>query len=580
MLSGLHKFFAKSFWLYALLVVFVSLIVSRSLFNNNLATTHDLEIHAARTANYYLALKQGQLPPRWAPNLNYGFGYPVYNFSYHYPYFVSALLFGITDSVELSLNLFMAGSVLIGGLGVYLLAWLKLGEKYKGRSGQAFIISLAYLTAPYILLNVFVRGALGEIGFWSLLPVVMIFFLLRQHTHQWWYLLAFPILLVAWFLSHQVLVLLSLPVLILWQVVEVGGVKKFLRSDWRTWLGLIFLSLLMVLFSWLPMVTEKKFVALGYDNYQPHSYAEQFPPNGWLLYSPWEYSGLVDRSENGRFTRMIGFEYWLVAVGGVWLIGKGYGKSKNKAKYFFWLGAFWTTLFLMLPISLGIWKICPPLQYIQHPWRLIGWCVVAGTMIWLEWLINNKNSAIVKLINGLVLLSSIWAIWFWAKPVATFHKPVEQWLEYHLTGDSYSELTPVAFDRGENLAFPEKLYFLDGNDNLSKLEPINLLWTGNLISYNFETTQSGRVIQKTANFPGWKVEVNGQPINVDDNVASWSGRVTYWVSGGANQVKVFFDDKKTSRELANRLSILGLGLWLVGAGVLILRKSLNQFQNR
>jgi len=201
-------------------------------------------------------------------------------------------------------------------------------------------------------------------------------------------------------------------------------------------------------------------------------------------------------------------------------------------------------------------------------------------MIWLEWLISNKKIILVKLINGLALVSSIWAIWFWAKPVATFHKPVEQWLEYHLTGDSYSELTPVAFDRGENLAFPEKLYFLDGGDNLSKLEPINLIWTGNLISYNFETTQSGRVIQKTANFPGWKVEVNGQPINIDDNVASWSWRVTYWVGGGSNQVKVFFDDEKTSRELANRLSVLGVGLWLVGAGVLILRKSFNQFQNR
>lgn len=580
MLSGLKKFFDKSFWFYGLLVVLVSLLISRTLFSQNLAVTHDLEIHAARTANYYLALKQGQIPPRWAANLNYGFGYPVYTFSYHYPYLVSALLFGVTNSIEVSLNLFMIGSITFGGLSMYLLAWLKLGEKYKHRASQSFVVAFAYLTAPYILLNVFVRGAVGEIGFWSLLPVVMIFFLLRQFSSRWWYLLFFPLVMVAWLLSHQVLALLSLPVLGLWQLVEAGGIKKFWHSNGQVWVSLIFVSLLMVLFSWLPMAAEKKFVALGYDNYQPHSYAEQFPPTSWLVYSPWEYSGLVDRSEDGRFTRMIGFGYLLVAIGGLWWFFKYQKSLKNQKSMAFWLLVFWATLFLMLPSSLFIWKIFPPLQYVQHPWRLIGWCVVAGTMIWLEWLADNKKTVLVRLVNFLVLVVGCWGIIFWAKPVATFHKPVEQWLEYHLTGDSYSELTPIGFDRGENLAFPEKLYFLDGNDNLSRLEPINLVWTGNLISYNFETTQSGRVIQKTANFPGWKAFLNDQPINIDEDVASWSGRITYWVSEGNNKVAVLFDDKKTSREIANRLSLLGLGLWLVISGVLILRKRLYQFKNR
>ncbi len=577
MFSGLRNFFDKSFYFYGVLVVVVALLISRSLFSNNLAVTHDLEIHAARSANYYLALKQGQLPPRWAANLNFGFGYPVYTFSYHYPYFVSSLFFAATDSIELSLNLFMIGSVVAGGLGVYLLSWLKLGEKYKNRAAQSFIVALAYLTAPYVLLNVFVRGAVGEIGFWSLLPWVMVFFQLRQHSRNVWYLLLFPVLLVAWFLSHQVLVLLSLPILGLWQVVEVGGIKKFLRTDWLVFGSLILVSLLMVLFSWLPMISEKKYVAMGYDNYQPHSYAEQFPPTSWLIYSPWEYSGLVNRSEDGRFTRMIGFGYWLVPIIGLWQVIK---RKKITTKYYFWLGTFWLILFLMLPISLSIWKVLPPLQYIQHPWRLIGWCVMASTMIWLEWLAESKKTIFIKLINLLVITTSLWSILFWAKPVATFHKPVEQWLEYHLTGDSYSELNPIAFDRGENLAFPEKLYFLDGEDNLSKLDLINQVWTGNLISYNFETTKSGRVIQKTVDFPGWKVLINGQPMNIDANVASWSGRITYWVGEGQNQVSVFFDDRGTDREWANRLSVFGLGLWLIMTGFLILRKTFNKFQNR
>lgn len=40
--------------------------------------THDGENHLARFANYKLALKEGQFPPRWAPNLMNHSGYPVF----------------------------------------------------------------------------------------------------------------------------------------------------------------------------------------------------------------------------------------------------------------------------------------------------------------------------------------------------------------------------------------------------------------------------------------------------------------------------------------------------------------------
>jgi len=103
--------------LLSLIVVFLfSLFISRSLFTNLLPRTDDLELHGARVASYYLALKQGQLPVYWGPNLYYGFGYPVFLFSYQFPYILATLFYVMGFSIEISLNILLIIFITIGGL--------------------------------------------------------------------------------------------------------------------------------------------------------------------------------------------------------------------------------------------------------------------------------------------------------------------------------------------------------------------------------------------------------------------------------------------------------------------------------
>lgn len=551
-------------WWPLLLTIFFGLVIGRTLFSKSLAVTHDLEIHAARTANYYLALRQGQIPPRWAPNLNYGFGYPVFNFSYHYPYLISAMLFGLTSNIELSLNLFMVFSIILGGLGIYLLSFLKIKKH-----SQSFIIALSYMTAPYILLNTFVRGALGEIGFWSLLPWVMVFLMLKKNTQKWWYLSLFPIILVCFFLSHQVLVMISLPILLGWILIEEKSLKnKDQKIDGKESVILFLLvafSILMVMWSWLPMVMEKGLIKTSLPNFMEHSYAEQFPQFSRLFWSKWEYSGLVDRSENGRFTQMIGWVYLVVAlIAFIKLLSqKPKAKSYKSLILIYWLVVFVGSVFLMTSASKIVWQIISPLQMLQHPWRLTGFTIISGIMLWLELLSMKKiHFNLVRFINLFTLVSSIWVIIFWARPVATFSKPVEQWLEYHLTGDSYGELQPLWFDSGKNLKDFERLYFVDTLGNMSILNPINLIWQGSNISYDIDPQSDGWVVQKTMYYPGWQVMINDQLVNIDYQTASWSGRVVFPVQKGADQVTVSFSDQKTRRLMADVISLVGLIGWL------------------
>ena len=63
-------------------LVFACVCFLRQLWLPGFPYTHDGENHLARIANYAVALRQGQFPPRWAPSFWAGYGYPVFNFNY------------------------------------------------------------------------------------------------------------------------------------------------------------------------------------------------------------------------------------------------------------------------------------------------------------------------------------------------------------------------------------------------------------------------------------------------------------------------------------------------------------------
>ena len=54
---------------FVFLIVLLSVPALRALSIPEFYTSHDGSTHTARIANYYLALKEGQIPPRLAPNL-------------------------------------------------------------------------------------------------------------------------------------------------------------------------------------------------------------------------------------------------------------------------------------------------------------------------------------------------------------------------------------------------------------------------------------------------------------------------------------------------------------------------------
>lgn len=169
--------------IWPLFLVTISLLVLKLLLTKRLTYTDDGKLHAARIANYYLAIKQGQLPPRWAPNLDSGYGSPVLNFTYPLPYMLGALIYmALPTTLVLALNLSLILLILTGALGTYFLA-----KKFALAGWQSLLAALLYTSAPYTLINIFSRTALGEISFFAFLPWLMwsLEHLFKNHKIKW-----------------------------------------------------------------------------------------------------------------------------------------------------------------------------------------------------------------------------------------------------------------------------------------------------------------------------------------------------------------------------------------------------------
>src|SRR3990170_6949213 len=88
-----------------ILIILISLIPLFDLFKPGLPITHDGQDHVARIANFYQNLSEGNIIPRWAGNLNWGYGHPILEFLYPLPSYLASLFhfFGFTlvDSVKI-----------------------------------------------------------------------------------------------------------------------------------------------------------------------------------------------------------------------------------------------------------------------------------------------------------------------------------------------------------------------------------------------------------------------------------------------------------------------------------------------
>jgi len=566
-LGRLYKNHHSLLWSGVAVFLF-SLFVSRSLFSLQMPRTDDGEYHGARIASYYLGFKQGQLPVYWAGNFNYGFGYPVFLFAYPLANIMAAFFYAAGANVELSTNLVVILSVLSSGLGMFSLSYLLTKKPW-----VALASGLIFVSSPYLLLNFFYRYALGEITFIAVLPWVLVLLKLRKKATEWWYLLLWPVVAGAFILSHQASLVVGIPLILIWLLLDAWGkeLKAWRRKRVMLLIGLSLVSVLLTAWFWLPFLWEKQYIVVD-SHWLVTEFWTRYPNLGKLLWSGWQLSRTQLSAAGHRFPLTLGVGILTIIAVAVarliWLLRKGWGSVDRRS--WFWLGVVIVAIFLMTPASMWIWQVSRVLPYLQFPWRLLWLAVLASLMVFNSKLVQGVDKRLMTGLVAVLIAVSLQHAWVYARPESYISNPDLDWGEYFGTTASADELRPKWFDRHANLDLTKKVAlrvpgtsYKAAHPQIDGLEEAEILsWTGSAMKYQVEVSQPMEVIQKTAYFPGWQVWVDDQPAQILFEDKEYPGRLIFRVEAGSHLVESRFTNQTPARQIGIVLTVVGLMAWL------------------
>ena len=130
--------------------------------------SHDLTFHLNRFVGLANALEEGQILPKIYPYANYGFGYAsplFYCDLFLYPF---GILYHFGLSAIWCYKLCILFYTTLGNIFVYLII-----KKETNDRKLSLLATFLYLTCNYHLMNIFIRGALGEVVAMTFVPLVL-----------------------------------------------------------------------------------------------------------------------------------------------------------------------------------------------------------------------------------------------------------------------------------------------------------------------------------------------------------------------------------------------------------------------
>lgn len=523
----------KKNWVVVVLIL-VSSLPLLDLLHVGLPLTHDGQDHVARIANFYQNLKEGVVVPRWAGNLNWGYGHPILMFLYPIPSYITSFFhflgFSLVDSVKIVFGLAFIAS----GLTMYL--WIRSFLN----QGAGFIAAILYMFAPYRLIDLYTRGAIGEHVAFVFPPLILYFLLKNSKRKSYWYLLGGVFSLACLILSHNAISLMFLPIIGLY-ILYLYFQTKIKRSFLMSVLLIIFFGFLLSTFFWMPALFEghytlrDKIIAGGYSN--------RFIPLVNLFIDPFMYDGIIP------FSMQVGIVQWVIVFLSPFILYYLY-KKKN----FLWflvlilLGAFCVSVFFILEPSRVIWKNLQLLQNFQFPWRFLSVVVFVtsalGAIICFQLPRKVMSVAIVFIVvSSLFLTNTLW------HPKAFLSKPENFYTNVYFGTTDTGESAPIWSVRFMERVPKAEIEIIEGAGEINKIKR-----TSTYHKYEIQAKGTVRVLENTLFFPGWEVRVNRKPVLLQFQDPQYRGLMTFFLPGGNNTVEVIFRDTKL-RMIANGITI-------------------------
>lgn len=526
---GRHRF------IVVLLLALAAMLPLFDLLHPGLSLTHDGKDHVARIANFYASLGEGHAVPRWAENLNWGFGHPILMFLYPLPSYIASLFHFLGFSLVDSVKLVFAFSFVAAAATMYL-----FGSFLWGAYGGV-LASVVYSFAPYRFVDLYVRGAIGEHVAFIFPPLILwaLTHVARQPRKVTWALVS-GIAMAGFILSHNAISIMFLPPIFLYALyLYVFEVKEKL-SFALYFVGIIVLGFSLSAFFWLPAFFEGKYTLR--DIVTAGEFSGRFVPWQWFFVSPWNYGG------GNQFTKSVGIAQWLVVAVAIILLGK---KTPLRWLTMGTLVTFLVTLFLMTAPSEPVWNTIKIMQKFQFPWRLLTlsvFCtaVIAGTTARLV-----AKRFLPLWVGAVILLSvvstrSMWHAVSYVVRTESYYTGI-----YNGTTDT-GESSPIWSVRFMEHRPDAPLEIVNGAAKINQIQR-----TSTLHRYIVQADARTRLVENTLYFPGWSVLVDGQATLIEFQDPAFRGLMTFWLEPGVREVVVRFSETKM-RLFADSVSTITL----------------------
>jgi hypothetical protein len=538
-----------------------------------LPRTADGFLHLLRVVEVDQIWGDGVYYSRWAPDMAFGYGYPIFNYFAPLLYYITETVHQIGFGFETSLKVVLIGCMVLGGWGMYALVKDVLGAK------AGILAAACYVYAPYTLRGVFLTGAYAEFLALSLMPTVFWSFNRLVTRDSPLYLATSPLLLGAVIVSHNISGMLLFALLSLFSAWTI--------CVWRRWhrvkhvLFALSLALALVAFFFVPALLEKSVVRLDRLTEDYFDFRGHFLTLG-EVFSP---SAVPDSSSfNPVWRRNLGVAQVVLASLGLVVMASGSLTRRQRMQCLFFLFVLVISILMTLPTSTPLWKYMPLLPFTEFPWRFLGIAALgssflAGASVQLWSRLRWRHSSMVVLAVLLVFTMVTAFVHLYQQWPPSRHEQLsakDVVLHESRTGilgtTSASECLPIWVVEEPNDSPLVAQYLSDGS--IQKLDDSSLpasaraeLLRHMVVSdeYRIVTSEAFTVQFNTIYFPGWEALVDGRPVPVTPSYPQ--GLITFDVPAGEHRVVVRFGDTPV-RTVANLVSLAAL-VTVVGATVFL-----------
>ncbi len=496
-----------------------------------------------------------QIPCRWSLDMGYGYGYPIFNYYPPFPYYLGEGFKLIGFSYVKTIKALFILSILLSGVGMYLLA-----AEFWGRVGGV-ISAVFYIYAPYHAVDVYVRGAMNEAWGITWFPFILFYIFLLIKTKEKKYIILTAISSAFLMLSHNLMLMIFVPVAITWAIF--WFIIYFKKETIRNLIFAALWALGLSSFFTIPVLFEQNYVHIntlteGYFNYLAHFVTLK----QLFLSSLWGYGPSIF-GPNDDLSFSIGILHWIFSLLSIVVAVLIFKKSKKMS----------LLLILMFLISLGevfmthqrssfIWNLLPPLQFLQFPWRFLSTVTLTTSFLAgsIFIIIQNLKVKYLSVIVGSILVIGCiflyqndfhWKVhWYWMNDKVQFSGDV--WLQA-VKGGIYDYLpisVPIAPGGPPN-----------GNAEIvSGQAVISTAFKNSVKQVYMVNANKPSIFQlNTYYFPGWTYFLDGAKVSADIKSDHDLGRPRFLIRQGTHKLEaVLFDT--LDRRLANIFSLIS---WMI-----------------